>query len=115
MSRVFKTDTSFVAALDIFARRGKPPILIVVDQGTADYSIYELGDDTTADIIAAIETEIASAGESPVAVETDNAICFSSPELHGWLQSKGIEHRYRQLNPIVEALIRQHSMNWADQ
>lgn len=112
MSRDFKTDANFVIALDIVARRGKPPILLVVDKGTADYSIYELGADTTGDIIAAIENEIEAAGEAPVSIETDNAISFSCPGLHEWLTAKGIEHRYRPLAPIVEALIRQHSMNW---
>ncbi|QUM72217.1 integrase catalytic domain-containing protein [Sphingopyxis granuli] len=112
MSRDFKTDTSFVVALDVYARRGQPPILIVVDRGTSDYSIYELGDDMTGEIIAAIEQEIEAAGECPVAIETDNAICFSDDALHAWLEAKGIEHRYRQPAAIVEALIRQHSMNW---
>lgn len=114
MSRDFKTDTRFVVAMDIFARRGKPPILIVVDKGTSDYSIYELGADISGEMIAALESEIETAGETPVAIETDNAICFSSPSLHEWLDAKGIEHRYRPLAPIVEALIRQHSVNWGD-
>lgn len=114
MTRNFKTDTNFVIALDIVARLGKPPILIVVDKGTADYSIYQLGDDTTGEIIAALEAEIDTAQELPVAIETDNAICFSALGLKAWLGAKGIEHRYRPLAPIVEALIRQHSMDWAD-
>lgn len=112
MSRNFKTDTNFVIALDLVARPGKPTILIVVDKGTADYSIYELGEDTTGEIIEALESEIDTAQELPVAIETDNAICFSSSGLHEWLDAKGIEHRYRPLAPIVEALIRQHSTNW---
>jgi hypothetical protein len=102
-------------ALDVFARRGKRPILIVVDKGTADYSIYELGDDTDVEIVKAIQHEIDVAEERPVAIETDNAICFSSGFLHGWLASNGIEHRYRPLSPLVEALIRQHSMDWGAQ
>lgn len=112
MSCHFRTDTSFVIALDIFARPGKRPVLISVDKGTADYSIYELGTDTTADIIAALQREIDIAEEKPAAIETDNAICFCSSELAVWLAMHGIEHRFRPMTPIVEALIRQHSHDW---
>lgn len=112
MSREFKTDSSFVFAMDIVARPGKPPVLIFVDKGTSDYSFYEIGTDTTAEIIKALQHEIDVAEETPVAIETDNAICFCSPELRYWLVAKGIEHRFRPLTPIVEALIRQHSTEW---
>lgn len=112
MSLYFKTEPNFVIALDIFARPGKRPVLITVDKGTADYSIYELGTDTTADIIAALQREIDTAEEKPAAIETDNAICFCASELAVWLQMHGIEHRFRPMMPIVEALIRQHSMEW---
>lgn len=65
MSRDFHTDKGFVIALDIFARPGKRPVLITVDKDTADYSVYELGTDTTADIIAALQREIDIAEEKP--------------------------------------------------
>lgn len=110
-------DTSYTIALDIFARRGKRPILIAVDAATSDYSIYELGAapdaDTVAEIIEALEREIEIAEECPVAIETDHSIHFSSDVLHRWLFKKGIVHRYRPLAPIVEALIRQHAPEWA--
>jgi hypothetical protein len=108
----FKQNPSFVLALDIFARPGKRPVLIAVDKQTADYSIYELGDDATTDLIAALEREIKTVEEVPVAVETDNAICFCAAPLQQWLGTMGIEHRNRPIAPIVEALIRQHSADW---
>lgn len=114
MSHNFKADLNFVIALDIVARTGQSPILVVVDKGAADYSICQLGDDTTGEIITALEAVIETSQQLPVAIETDNALCFSALGLQEWLGAKGIEHRYRPLPPIVEALIRQHSMDWAD-
>lgn len=111
------SEKSFTLALDIVAIPGKRPVLIVVDKGTSDYSIYEIdghpGAVAVAGIIAAIEREIEIAGEVPDRIETDNSITFSSPELHGWLAAKGIAHRSPPPSAIVEALIRQHSPEWA--
>jgi hypothetical protein len=107
----------FVLALDIIASPGKRPVLIVVDKGTSDYSIYEIDGccasaDAITAIIAAIEREIENAGEVPDCIETDNSITFSSPELHEWLTAKGIARRSPPPSAIVEALIRQHSPEW---
>lgn len=115
MSGQFKTNPDFVLALDIFARPDRRPILIAVDKQTADYSVYEMSTDTAADIISALEREISVAEELPVAIETDSAICFCGLELRAWLAMKGIEHHFRPLMPIVEAIIRQNSADWSDQ
>ncbi len=110
-------DAPFTLALDIVARHGKRPILIVVDQATTDYSIYELGDDPDADrvgeIVEALEREIEIAGEMPAAVLTDNSITLSSAGLQAWLDAKGIEHCYRSPHALVTAVIRQHAPDWA--
>lgn len=107
----------FVLALDIVASPGKRPVLIVVDKGTSDYSIYEIDGccasaDAITGIIAAIEREIEVTGAVPDCIETDNSITFSSPELHEWLTAKGIGRSFRSPSAIVEALIRQHSPEW---
>jgi hypothetical protein len=115
VSQEFKINPDFVLALDIFARPGRRPILITVDKQTADYSVYEMGTDTVADIITALDQEINGVEEIPAAIETDSAICFCHPELRVWLAMKGIEHRFRPLMPIVEALIRQNSTDWSGQ
>lgn len=112
MSSELKINPNFVLAMDIFARPDRRPILIVVDKETADYSVYELSTDTIADIISALDQEIDVAQEIPRAIETDSAICFCSSELRAWLAMKGIEHRFRPLMPIVEALIRQNAPDW---
>lgn len=108
----------FVLALDIVASPGKRPVLIVVDKGTSNYSIYEIDGccasaDAITAIIAAIEREIEIAGEVPDCIETDNSITFSSPDLHEWLVAKGIARRSPPPSAIVEALIRQHAPDWA--
>lgn len=110
---------TFVLALDIVARPGKRPVLIVVDKGASDYSIYKIDGccasaDAITGIIAAIEREIEIAGEVPDCIETDNSITFSSPDLHEWLAAKGIAHRSPPPSAIVEALIRQHAPDWAE-
>ena len=113
MSIKFKINPDFVLALDIFARPDRRPVLIAVDKQTADYSVYELSTDTVADIISALKQEIDGVEEIPAAIETDSAICFCHRELAAWLAMMGIEHRFRPLTPIVEALIRQNSTDWS--
>lgn len=109
-------DNEFVLALDILARPGKHAILIAVDKGTSDYSIYEIDAHPEAvaisGIIAAIQREIEGAGETPVAIETDNSRTLSSPDLQRWLDERGIARRFRSPAAIVEALIRQHAPDW---
>lgn len=110
------SEKPFILALDIVARPGKRPVLIVVDKGTSDYSIYEIDGHPSAvavaGIIAAIEREIEIGGETPDEIETDNSITFASPELHRWLAAKGIAHSSPPPPAIVTALIRQHSPEW---
>lgn len=110
-------DKRFTLALDLLARHGKRPILTVVDEATSDYSIYELGGDPDADhvaeIIEALEREIDAAGETPVAILTDNSITLSSAKLQAWLDAKSIEHWYRSPHALVFAIVRQHAPDWA--
>lgn len=109
-------DAPFILALDIVARPGKRAVLIVVDKGTTDYSIYEIDGHpravAVASIIGALEREMQIAGETPAAIETDSDLIFSSPSLQTWLERAGVEHRFLPLAPIVEALICQHSPEW---
>jgi hypothetical protein len=110
-------EKSWTLALDIVARPGSLPVLIAVDKATGDYTLYQLGGDWLADavspIIAALEREIDACGECPTVIEADHSITFCHPDLHAWAAAKGIAWTARSPSPIVEALIRQHAMDWA--
>lgn len=108
---------SWTLALDIFARPGALPVLIAVDKDTSEYSVYQLdGDwmhDAVSPIIEALEREIESCGECPTSIEADGSITFCHPDLHAWASEKGIAWHIRSPSPIVEALIRQHALDWS--